>query len=74
MSIPRRHIYRLYLASQWILLTGAVAVAVLTSRSAQWHPVELVALLLVLCLVGEWLTITVGSQSVSAASWRWCSQ
>jgi putative nucleotidyltransferase with HDIG domain len=66
MSIPRRHLYRLYLASQWILLAGAVAVAALTSRSADWHPVELVALLLVLSVVGEWLTITMGSQSVSA--------
>jgi putative nucleotidyltransferase with HDIG domain len=66
MSIPRRHLYRLYLSSQWILLAGAVAVAVLTSRSADWHPVELVALLLVLSVVGEWLTITMGSQSVSA--------
>lgn len=66
MSIPRRHLYRLYLASQWILLAGAIAVAVFTSRSADWHPVELVALLLVLSVVGEWLTITMGSQSVSA--------
>jgi putative nucleotidyltransferase with HDIG domain len=66
MNIPRRHLYRLYLASQWILLAGAVAVAVLTSRSADWHPAELVALLLVLSVVGEWLTITIGSQSVSA--------
>ncbi len=66
MSIPRRHLYRLYLASQWLLLAGAVAVAVLTSRSADWHPTELVALLLVLSVVGEWLTITMGSQSVSA--------
>jgi putative nucleotidyltransferase with HDIG domain len=66
MSISRRHLYRLYLASQWILLAGAVAVAVLTSRSAQWHPIELVGLLLVLGVIGEWLTITVGSQSVSS--------
>ncbi len=66
MSILRRHLYRLYLASQWILLAGAVAVAVLTSRSAQWHPIELVGLLLVLSVIGEWLTITVGSQSVSS--------
>jgi putative nucleotidyltransferase with HDIG domain len=66
MSIPRRHLYRLYLASQWLLLAGAVAVAVLTSRSADWHPTELVGLLLVLSVVGEWLTITMGSQSVSA--------
>jgi putative nucleotidyltransferase with HDIG domain len=66
MSIPRRHLYRLYLASQWLLLAGAITVAVLTSRSADWHPTELVVLLLILSVVGEWLTITMGSQSVSA--------
>jgi putative nucleotidyltransferase with HDIG domain len=66
MSITRRHLNRLYLASQWTLLAGAIAVAALTSRSADWHPTELVALLLVLSVVGEWLTITMGSQSVSA--------
>jgi putative nucleotidyltransferase with HDIG domain len=66
MSISRRHLYRLYLASQWLLLAGAVALAVLTSRSGDWHPSELVGLLLVLSVVGEWLTITMGSQSVSA--------
>ncbi len=49
-----------------MLLVGVVAVAVMTSRSADWHPPELVALLLVLSVVGEWLTITMGSQSVSA--------
>jgi putative nucleotidyltransferase with HDIG domain len=66
MTISRRHLYRLYLASQWMLLAGVVAVAVLASRPADWHPLELVALLLVLSVVGEWLTITIGSQSVSA--------
>jgi putative nucleotidyltransferase with HDIG domain len=66
MSIHRRHIYRFYLASQWLLLAGAIAVAVFTSRSVDWHPTELVGLLLVLSVVGEWLTITMGSQSVSA--------
>lgn len=66
MAISRRHTYRLYLASQWIFLTGAIALAVITSRPADWQPAELVALLLVLSVVGEWLTITVGSQSVSA--------
>ena len=66
MSIPRRHLYLLYMASQWILLAGAIVAAALTSRSADWNPTELVALLLALSVVGEWLTITVGSQSVSA--------
>lgn len=54
------------MASQWLLLAGAVAAAVLTSRTGDWHPTELVALLLVLSVVGEWLTITIGTQSVSA--------
>jgi putative nucleotidyltransferase with HDIG domain len=66
MTISRRHLYLLYTASQWVLLAGVTAIAVLTSRSADWHPLELVALLLVLSVVGEWLTITMGSQSVSA--------
>jgi putative nucleotidyltransferase with HDIG domain len=67
MAVPRRHIHRLYLASQWVLLAGAIAVAVLTSRSADWHPPELVALLLILSVLGEYLEITVGSQRLSAA-------
>jgi putative nucleotidyltransferase with HDIG domain len=66
MRLTQRHLSRLYLASQWALLAGAIAVAVLTSRAADWQPVELVGLLLVLSVVGEWLTITMGSQEVSA--------
>jgi putative nucleotidyltransferase with HDIG domain len=58
--------YRLYMASQWLLLAGTIAVAVLTSQAADWQPTELVVLLLILSVVGEWLTITMGSQSVSA--------
>jgi putative nucleotidyltransferase with HDIG domain len=66
MSLTQRHLVRLYLASQWALLAGAVTLAVLTSRAADWQPFELVGLLLGLSVVGEWLTITMGSQSVSA--------
>jgi putative nucleotidyltransferase with HDIG domain len=66
MRLIQRHLVRLYLASQWALLAGAIAVAALTSHAADWHPVELVGLLLVLSVVGEWLTITMGSQEVSA--------
>jgi putative nucleotidyltransferase with HDIG domain len=54
------------MASQWLLLAGTIAVAVLTSNAGDWHPTELVLLLLALSVVGEWLTITMGSQSVSA--------
>src|SRR5450759_809943 len=66
MAVPRRHIHRLYLASQLALFAGALTVAVLANSSSDWHPPELVALLLVLSVVGERLTITVGSQSLSA--------
>ncbi len=66
MAISRRHIDRLYLASQWMLLAGVVAAAVLTSRPAEWHAPELVALLLALSMLGEYLEITVGSQRLSA--------
>jgi putative nucleotidyltransferase with HDIG domain len=66
MRLTQRHLSRLYLASQWALLAGAIAVAALTSRAADWQPAELVGLLLVLSVVGEWLTITMGSQEVSA--------
>jgi putative nucleotidyltransferase with HDIG domain len=66
MRLTQRHLLRLYTASQWALLAGAVAAAALTSRAADWHPVELVVLLLALSVIGEWLTITMGSQEVSA--------
>jgi putative nucleotidyltransferase with HDIG domain len=66
MRLTQRQLSRLYLASQWVLLAAAISVAVLTSRAADWQPVELVGLLVVLSVVGEWLTITMGSQEVSA--------
>jgi putative nucleotidyltransferase with HDIG domain len=66
MRLTQRHLSRLYLASQWVLLAAAIAVAALSSRAADWQPVELVILLLALSVVGEWLTITMGSQEVSA--------
>ncbi|MCW3019075.1 MAG: hypothetical protein JWN10_1383 [Solirubrobacterales bacterium] len=48
---------RAFWAFQSLLLAGALAAAVLLSRSAEWHPLVLVALLLVLTLVGDWLSI-----------------
>lgn len=60
----RRHVF--YNASQVLLLFACVAGAVLTSQSADWSPLELVALLLALSVVGERLELTVGSQSLSA--------
>lgn len=66
LRIPHRHAYRLYLASQALLFALALAAAALSSRSADWRPIELVGLLLVLSVIGERLEITVGSQSLSA--------
>jgi putative nucleotidyltransferase with HDIG domain len=62
----RRHLTSLYLASQAILLAGAVLAAAMTSRTEDWAPLALLALLLGLSIVGEYLEITVGSQSLSA--------
>lgn len=66
MAAARQNTYRLYLASQVLLLAGAIAVAVITYRPEDWQPLQLFALLLVLAGVGERLTITIGSQNLSA--------
>jgi putative nucleotidyltransferase with HDIG domain len=62
----RRNREPLYNASQVLLLLGCLAGAVLTSTVADWSPLELVVLLLVLGVLGERLELTVGSQSLSA--------
>jgi putative nucleotidyltransferase with HDIG domain len=65
-SLLRRRRQVLYNASQVLLLLVCVAGAVLASESVDWSPLELVALLLALSVVGERLELTVGSQSLSA--------
>jgi putative nucleotidyltransferase with HDIG domain len=67
MAISRRHICRFYLASQWMLLAGVIVAAVLTSRWQDWQPLEMVALLVVLGVLGERLTVTIGSQTVASS-------
>jgi putative nucleotidyltransferase with HDIG domain len=67
VSIPQRHLSRLYIASQAVLLLGALWVAVLSSSASDWQPPELLALLFVLSVVGEWMTITIGNQTLSAS-------
>src|ERR1700722_13561606 len=66
MNALRRNREVIYNASQGLLLAGCLAAAVLTSTVADWSPLELVALLLVLGVLGERLELTVGSQSLSA--------
>ncbi|MGA9285554.1 MAG: HD domain-containing phosphohydrolase [Solirubrobacteraceae bacterium] len=67
VNIPQRHLSRLYIASQAVLLLGALWVAVLSSSASDWQPPELLALLFVLSVVGEWMTITIGNQTLSAS-------
>src|SRR5258708_2795052 len=66
INILRRRTELLYNATQALLLVGCVVAAVLMSTRPDWSPLELVALLLVLSVLGERLELTVGSQSLSA--------
>ncbi|MHB1537577.1 MAG: HD-GYP domain-containing protein [Solirubrobacteraceae bacterium] len=58
--------YRLYLASQALLLGGAIAGAVLSSHTIDWGPLPLLALLATLAVLAEWFTIEIGSMTLSA--------
>jgi putative nucleotidyltransferase with HDIG domain len=66
MNLLRRRSHLLYNTSQVLLLSGCLGAAVLMSTSVDWSPPELVALLLALSMLGEYLEITVGSQRLSA--------
>ncbi|HEX4837354.1 MAG TPA: HD-GYP domain-containing protein [Solirubrobacteraceae bacterium] len=66
MNPLRRRSHLLYNTGQLLLLAGCLVAAVFLSRSVDWRPPELVALLLVLSVLGERLELTVGSQSLSA--------
>jgi putative nucleotidyltransferase with HDIG domain len=67
MALTKRHTYQLYVASELLLLAGAVALAVLTYREGDWQPLELFGLLLLLAAFGERLAITIGNQSLSSS-------
>jgi putative nucleotidyltransferase with HDIG domain len=54
-------------AAEVALLTGTVGASVILSRSEEWQPLSLVAFLLVLTLVGEWLIIKMHSGNMTAA-------
>jgi putative nucleotidyltransferase with HDIG domain len=57
---------RLYCAAQVLLLSGAIAAAVLSSRSEDWHPAALVVLIAVLIAIGQRLTVTIRNQQLTA--------
>jgi putative nucleotidyltransferase with HDIG domain len=56
---------RLYGASQVVLLAVATTAAVLTSRSADWHPLAVVLVLAVLTVGAETLTVQIGNVALS---------
>jgi putative nucleotidyltransferase with HDIG domain len=54
-------------AAEALLLAGTVAAAVSVARPDEWHPLALVALLIVLALGGEWFTVQASAGIVSAS-------
>jgi putative nucleotidyltransferase with HDIG domain len=58
---------QLFCATEALLLAGAVAVAVLTSRAEDWQPIQLVVLLMALALGGQRLSIVLRGQQITAA-------
>ncbi len=57
----------LILAAQVAVLCVAIAVSVMTSTAADWYPIELVVLLLVLAVGSDLLTVEVRGIRVSGA-------
>ncbi|HYM55993.1 MAG TPA: HD domain-containing phosphohydrolase [Solirubrobacteraceae bacterium] len=58
---------RLFWAAELLLLAGTLAAAVWISRAGEWQPLPLVALLLVLTLLGDWLSIETPAGELSCA-------
>jgi putative nucleotidyltransferase with HDIG domain len=56
-----------YTTSQVALLAGSLAGAVLTSRTADWHPIAVVVTLAVLSVAAEAFTIQVGNLRLSVS-------
>jgi putative nucleotidyltransferase with HDIG domain len=58
---------RLFWLAEGLLLVGAIATAVWMSHASDWHPLSLVALLLALTLGGQYLTVDIRGQRLTAA-------
>jgi putative nucleotidyltransferase with HDIG domain len=58
---------RLFLAAEVLLLAGTVAAAAWLTRPAEWSPPELVGLLLVLALLGEYFSVEAIDGRLSAS-------
>lgn len=59
---------RLFWTAEVLLVAGTVAAAVLISHQDEWHPLPLVALLLALTVVGDWLSLEIGDGQLSTSS------
>jgi putative nucleotidyltransferase with HDIG domain len=58
---------RLFWTAELILLVGTVSYAAWISRADEWRPLPLVGLLLVLALVGDWISVPVRVVQLSAS-------
>jgi HD domain len=58
---------RLFWVAEFLLLAGTIGAAAWLSRPAEWHPLALVALLLVLALFGEWFSVETSAGRLSAS-------
>jgi putative nucleotidyltransferase with HDIG domain len=57
----------LFWAAEILLLVGTLAAAAWFSRSAEWHPLPVLVLVLVLAFLGEWATVKIGNEILSAS-------
>jgi putative nucleotidyltransferase with HDIG domain len=66
MSTPKLT-RRLFWASEVLLLAGTIGAAAVLSRGDEWQPLSLVVLLLVLTLLGDWLSIDTPAGQLSCS-------
>ncbi|MHB1467582.1 MAG: HD-GYP domain-containing protein [Solirubrobacteraceae bacterium] len=62
-----RRVAGAYVAARVLMLAGALAVAAYAYEPADWHPIPLLMLLMLLGAVGERMSINLGGQTVSAS-------
>jgi putative nucleotidyltransferase with HDIG domain len=60
-------IRRIYIPGQVVLLLTAIGATMITYRSADWRPIPLLVLLMGLAVLGEWFTLSIGNQNLSAS-------
>jgi HD-GYP domain-containing protein (c-di-GMP phosphodiesterase class II) len=60
-------IRRLYWGGEVVVLAGTLTAAVLLSGTGEWHPLPLVAILLALALLGQWLSVEISTGQLSAS-------